>query len=983
MKTFQEIQNALGELPNYPKIYLLGSTGAGKTSIVRAILATTNEAFPSTLQTRTTVAPTEYIISRDKSFKSTFIFKSKEDIKESLYEILITAIEKALSFQNSNDNIDNLISYLEETPDERFRLKYLLSEELLRDFANYIIGSILPEIEDSKSNEEILNSTLINDEISYLQEKILDEIIKKTEEICPDYKLFSDELYVVDNFTNKKDFILRNKELLKSEINSISPLIEYARIEGDLSAQWLPKDLKFILIDGEGIGHNLKEVKSSLSARHLDFFNFSDSIILVEKSDDPFISGGKNAIETIFLNGYSKKFKLIFSKIDKLDVQDYKRALNRRIVNVENALKDSNIEFNLNKEQKYYLSDLDKTGNDKTQKELIRLFNHIKEDFNKQEDAPIDLEYDFSELFLNLNTTEFLDRWHKKLKYEHWAIVKALTRRMCSGEGEYRYLKPILDIHTLIMQEINIFLKKDDQLNSSISFAQNRIKQNFSTKLLKYIREEFIYKNLENWQNAYNQSGYGSSVTRREEILNIFYLFIPKQNDDKKFSEFKEVIKRYLIEAGAKELSATKKVYIKNIQVKRIYGYRDIEWELNPNINVLIGKNGSGKSSLLQLINAKFANKIDILNGFKNPNIKLTVIKEYENGEKKEILLDNNAHSQNIDVVLIDTFDIKPNSIIECKENCDKNQSALDIELQKLLPKFDAYQIKLNKIFEEKNEKNEKEIQRILDDIGKGITEEAGKIQDLKNNENNIREQVYRPLKNFTKIIDSMLKDTNKKVNLESIEKSFSILSNNQDLEPIELSSGEKQILIILLTILLKDNKPYILMMDEPENSLHAQWQLNFIENIQKLNDNIQIIIATHNPLLMLNREPDEIGQIIVDSNTVDTQGGGTKYLDVSATLLNYPKVSSLVGKDMKSDISELFKLRNRETISKDDKNKIGELEIKLGKTVASNFIYDRHYLQFLKFIQEHRNIDFDKLSEISEEEMDELLGEFKGLFDD
>jgi len=80
MKSFQQIQETLGSLPTYPKIYLLGSTGAGKTSIVRAILDTANDAFPTTLQTRTTVAPTEYVISANKPFKSTFIFKSKKMI---------------------------------------------------------------------------------------------------------------------------------------------------------------------------------------------------------------------------------------------------------------------------------------------------------------------------------------------------------------------------------------------------------------------------------------------------------------------------------------------------------------------------------------------------------------------------------------------------------------------------------------------------------------------------------------------------------------------------------------------------------------------------------------------------------------------------------------------------------------------------------------------------------------------------------------
>ncbi|MFA6196542.1 MAG: ATP-binding protein [Sulfurimonas sp.] len=983
MKSFQQIQDALGQLPNYPKIYLLGSTGAGKTSIVRAILDTAGDAFPTTLQTRTTVAPTEYVISAGIPFKSTFIFKQRDEIENSLTEIVENAIDKAILLQ-SNENIEDnnsVLSYLEETPDERFRLKYILSEAQLKEFDKYIIETILPKIEDKQNEEKSLNSNIIKAEISYLSNLMLDAIIDKTEEICPDYKLFSDELYIIENIAIKKEFILKNKTLLKSELNSISPLIEYARIEGDLSASWIPKEFSFILIDGEGIGHNLKEVKSSLSTRHLDFFNFSDSILLVEKSDDPFITGGKNAIETIFLNGYSKKFKLIFSKADKVDVKDYKSALNRRVGNVENALKDSNIQFNLAPNQKYYLSNLDKSADETTQKELKKLFKTIRDEFSAHQENLIDLEYDFETLLLKLNTTEFLKQWENKLESEHWTIIKAFTKRMILLEGEYRHLKPVLEYHTLIMQEINLFLQTPNHLNSEVYYAQNQIKQKFSTTLLEYIRNDFMKNNQKDWLDAFEQKGEGSSKIRKNLINKIFNTFIPQESSEDEFEQLRIKIKSYLIRAGAKEVSNTVRISIKKIELEKIYGTRNVEWSLNPHTNILIGKNGSGKSSVLKLLDAQFYNKRHILQKFKNPNIRITLNKEYENGENKDIPIEDTAHLQNIDIVLIDTFDIIPQSVSECKEHCEREQSLLDSELMKLMPSFDAYQIKLNKKFDEKSIDNQIEIRRILDNIAEGRIDEAGKIRELTERKDAIKKAVYKPIDDFRAIIDSMFKDTHKKINLEVIEKSFSISSYENELDVLDLSSGEKQILIIFLTILLKENKPYILMMDEPENSLHSEWQINFVNNIRKLNKNIQLIIATHNPLLMLDRESDEIGRISIDNEEVDTNEGGTKYLDVSATLLNYPQISSLVGTDMRNNIQELFNLKNKDELSADEQIKVDELEVKLGKTVASNFIYDRHYLQFLKFIQDNKEIDFDKLTEISDEKMNALLKEFKDLF--
>ena len=65
-----------------------------------------------------------------------------------------------------------------------------------------------------------------------------------------------------------------------------------------------------------------------------------------------------------------------------------------------------------------------------------------------------------------------------------------------------------------------------------------------------------------------------------------------------------------------------------------------------------------------------------------------------------------------------------------------------------------------------------------------------------------------------------------------------------------KLSSGEKQLLIILLRVFLMEEQPYILLMDEPEISLHIEWQYRLFEEIRNLNPNCQIITSTHSPSL-------------------------------------------------------------------------------------------------------------------------------------
>ena len=66
------------------------------------------------------------------------------------------------------------------------------------------------------------------------------------------------------------------------------------------------------------------------------------------------------------------------------------------------------------------------------------------------------------------------------------------------------------------------------------------------------------------------------------------------------------------------------------------------------------------------------------------------------------------------------------------------------------------------------------------------------------------------------------------------------------------MSSGEKQLIYILITILLQNEEEYIVFMDEPEVSLHVDWQEQLIESVKMLNPNCQLIIVSHAPALLM-----------------------------------------------------------------------------------------------------------------------------------
>jgi adenylate kinase family enzyme len=228
MRTFEDIQDILGALPEFPKLYLLGTTGAGKTTIVRQILGTTSNNFPTVAQSRTTVAPTEYVLSKKLPFEAKFIFKSQADIENSIEEILEATILKIFEQRDSDELHLETLNLLEETPDERFRLKYIIEEKNLREIATEIISFVLES--DITAPEEFLQLQSTSIELDSYKNLIMAQIEEKAKTISEDFELFKDDTYTYKD-DNKKDFINKIKILLKSEKNSISPIIEYARVQ--------------------------------------------------------------------------------------------------------------------------------------------------------------------------------------------------------------------------------------------------------------------------------------------------------------------------------------------------------------------------------------------------------------------------------------------------------------------------------------------------------------------------------------------------------------------------------------------------------------------------------------------------------------------------------------------------------------------------------------------------------------------------------
>jgi len=108
------------------------------------------------------------------------------------------------------------------------------------------------------------------------------------------------------------------------------------------------------------------------------------------------------------------------------------------------------------------------------------------------------------------------------------------------------------------------------------------------------------------------------------------------------------------------------------------------------------------------------------------------------------------------------------------------------------------------------------------------------------------REKIFAPLRRYEDTVNSFLNDKSIKVDESGQLKIESPLQPH--LNTHHLSSGEKQILILLTQALLRVDEPVVYIADEPELSLHVTWQEKLLESLVTLGGQKQIIVATHSP---------------------------------------------------------------------------------------------------------------------------------------
>lgn len=405
---------------------------------------------------------------------------------------------------------------------------------------------------------------------------------------------------------------------------------------------------------------------------------------------------------------------------------------------------------------------------------------------------------------------------------------------------------------------------------------------------------------------------------------------------------------------------------IKNVEIKSFWNDKIVKLSLNEDVNFLIGVNGSGKTTIINLIAAVINADIRALNRALFSEIKIDLyadkrrtayiivskniendsspyfdivykIKDYTDKSAIEFSFNtfdedrrvraefHNGHMIHSSMqrrVRLDIFDklkqminlswisVNRNSLLRKDEDRDSDIS-IDKVLINLNNEIKSYFSVLNNKANEETKNfqqyifsslldTEFDVQNIIESIASDLNKEKeslvdiyklfnmfnanikkklnrqyDEIENIKNNLDNgeikfehfsyifnlrkthsiveewqnlnaTQSKIFEKRDVFLNVINNLLQRkeliVNEKNELEVKTESGKLFSLNT------LSSGEKQLLLILANGLLQENEHYIYIADEPELSLHIEWQEQLVSSLKQVSPTSQIIFATHSP---------------------------------------------------------------------------------------------------------------------------------------
>ena len=379
----------------YRSVLMLGTTGAGKTTLVRQLLGTDpiTERFPSTSTAKTTVSDTELIFHADPMFRAVVTFVGRDEVIDYLTECASEAALAILRGASEQDQRRRLLDH----PNQRFRFSYILGratsavaddddedeadEEGEEESASGLIDLTATEAVIAKALADL--HALVEVYEGQLRELVIDEgderVLEELREEWLDSELRGDERFhaIIDSLFDEieKRFdllaagtITRNRqgwpiswwwetedriELVKAVTrfssnyaplfgSLLTPLVNGIRVAGPFAPEWGDGEPpQLVLIDGEGLGHTPTSA-AALSTAVSKRIEVVDAVLLVDNAAQPMQAAPVAAMKAVVTSGNASKLLFTFTHFDMVKGDNLPSVADRQThvkASVDNVLK--------------------------------------------------------------------------------------------------------------------------------------------------------------------------------------------------------------------------------------------------------------------------------------------------------------------------------------------------------------------------------------------------------------------------------------------------------------------------------------------------------------------------------------------------------------------------------------------------------------------------------------------------------------------
>jgi predicted ATPase len=328
---------------------------------------------------------------------------------------------------------------------------------------------------------------------------------------------------------------------------------------------------------------------------------------------------------------------------------------------------------------------------------------------------------------------------------------------------------------------------------------------------------------------------------------------------------------------------------IRSVSVRGLFNEYDYELNLNPDLTFIHSPNGMGKSTLAHMVNSILRGDRSYLDDIPFSRLTITffdgssLVILKNNGSMVVQLQKNSIESMASDEELESLSDmiyLPPDRLVIRKKD-GRLVNALESVAQELYDSIRSAK-ENNNLQRYEGERKEmpgsdlefwcKDLKAKLDFIKDAgfepempegarfppsrydIIEDRAKYEDLAYSISEYVERNYQFAESiivYKDIVNNIF--LNKSINITGSGKLVVSMNNGTALPLSKLSSGETQILLIFYQILFHTHSESVVIIDEPEISLHVSWQQvlgDYFNDICRVR-NVQIIVMTHSPQII------------------------------------------------------------------------------------------------------------------------------------